>query len=107
MIAYKKEDYVSMARARVTAFQRIARELGPEHAITKMMGTLSHGRHQCEHGTDFGLREAVEEKGFLDGFFNCLNLWARDNDGKAQRVMLNHYPSGYSTSELSTKTVKR
>jgi len=96
---YSKDDYVYMAWKRKHAFQKIADELGKEHPVTKMMGTLAWGRHAGEHGPDFGLREAIYEMAFLDGFFEVLNLWTRDNDGKAQRVMLEHYPRGYESAK--------
>jgi hypothetical protein len=94
---YGANDYRHMVNIRTTAFQAIARKLGKDHSITKMMGTLAWGRFKCEGGPSGGLREAVEAKGFLDGSFDILNLWARDNDSKAQRIMLEIYPSGYKS----------
>lgn len=95
---FSAEDYRLMVRRRTSAFQTIAEKLGKVHPITKMMGTLAWGRFKKEFGPDGGgLREAVEAKGFLDGSFDILNLWARDNDPKAQRIMLNIYPSGYES----------
>jgi hypothetical protein len=97
MIAFSSDDFEHMARARIVAFKRIADALGENHAITKMMGGLAWGRYDCEPSpSNKGLRAGAEAKGFLDGYFASLNLWARDNDTKAQRVMLDLYPRGYS-----------
>ncbi len=96
MMNYKTEDYDWMAMKRRLAFQFIARKLGENHKITKMMGGLSHGRNDKEGNIEgHNLRSAVEEKGYLDGCFHILNLWARDNDRKAQKVLHEFYPSGY------------
>lgn len=92
---YSRADYDYMAGARRRAFQRIAGKLGKDHPVTKMMGGLSHGRHRAEQGPDGNLRTAVREMSFLDGYFDCLNLWARDNDPAAQRIMIDEYPHGY------------
>lgn len=96
---YKKADYEAMVRARIIAFTRIASELGEDHQITKMMGSLAWGRHGAEYGPGGGLKDAVEAFGFLNGFFACLNLWARDNDRKAQKMMLDNYPRGMEVAE--------
>jgi hypothetical protein len=97
MIAYSADDFAHMARLRVAAFRKIAEALGKNHAITKMMGGLAWGRYDCEpSASNKGLRAGAEAKGFLDGYFECLNLWARDNDPPAQRTMLDLYPRGYS-----------
>ena len=85
-----------MMRLRVHAFQQIADKLGKDHPITKMMGPRSYGRHPFETGPEVTLRNAIEGKASLDGAFDILNLWARDNDTEAQRVMLDIWPRGYS-----------
>lgn len=90
-----REEYDRLNGRRRYAFEQIAKALGKNHAITKMMGGLSYGRHRREQGVNGSLRKAAEELGFLDGYFDCLNLWARDHDSKAQQVMLGLYPSGY------------
>ncbi len=90
---FKKQDYDKMAVNRKIALMDIANKLGLEHPITKMMGSLAWGRHNAEQGPETSLRTAVREMAYLDGAFNVLNLWARDNDRKAQRIMLDLYPS--------------
>ena len=85
-----------MGRLRESALTQIARKRGKEHAITKMMGTAAWGRHPFETGPEQRLRNAVEYKAGLDGMFHILNLWARDNDRGAQRIMLDIYPTNYS-----------
>ena len=97
MNGYSKEDYLFMAQRRVSAFREIARKLGKEHAITKMMGTLAWGRHKAETGPQPTLCSAVAMVAFLDGYFDALNVWARDNDSGAQRIMLENYPTGYQS----------
>jgi hypothetical protein len=96
---YKKDDYNLMAHKRVYAFVSIARALGKDHAITKMMGSLAHGRHHFEQGPSGNLQTAVREMAALDGYFDCLNLWARDNDPKAQRVMNDLYPRSFESAK--------
>lgn len=91
---YSAEDYRYMSFIRIAAFETISRSLGEGHPITKMMGTLSYGRHKFEPGPDVNLRKAIAEYGFLEGYFDCLNTWARDNDSAAQRVMLRAWPRG-------------
>lgn len=95
MSDFSKNDYVMLEVGRKRAFQEIARRLGKEHAITKMMGTLAWGRYKGESGTNTGLRAAVYAVGFLDGFFDALNLWARDHDTNAQQVMLSCYSTSF------------
>lgn len=100
---YSKDDYALMYLKRKSALQKIADKLGKDHQITKMMGTMAWGRNNSEPGVSAGLREYVEAKGFLDGAFNILNLWARDNDLNAQRIMLSVYPSGYESDSSERK----
>ena len=86
-----------MAAKRRTAFRQIARKLGKEHAITEMMGNLAWGRGDFEGGMDSGLQDAIREMSALDGAFSILNLWARDHDTKAQRIMLDLYPMRFES----------
>jgi hypothetical protein len=97
LISYKKEDWNHMARRRMIAFENIAKALGPKHEITKMMGARAWGRHNFEQGPDGTLQTAVRDMSSLDGAFDILNTWARDNDHKAQRIMLNLYPRGFES----------
>lgn len=92
---YKKDDYNYMASLRRSAFVQIASKLGPDHKITQLMGCMSYGRNDVEQGQQGNLQTAVRETAFLDGCFHILNVWARDNAPKAQKV-LNLYPRGYS-----------
>ena len=93
---HKKEDYNQAAQRKVYAMQKIAKTLGEDHSLTKMMGSLAWGRHKAEQGPEGNLQTAIIEMAFLDGYFAALNRWARDNDTKAQRIMLNIYPLGFS-----------
>ena len=86
-----------MAWLRRRAFVMIAQKLGAEHTITKMMGCMSYGRNNAEQGPTSNLQGAIREVSFLDGCFWVLNLWARDNDDNAQKVMLELYPRGYTS----------
>lgn len=95
-MSYSQRDYEHMGQRREAAFSAIARKLGKDHAITKMMGTLSYGRHHAEIGPDSNLRKEIERFAFLNGYFDCLNHWARDHDPKAQRIMLDLWPGSYS-----------
>lgn len=91
---FSKDDYRSFNAQRVRAFTQIARDLGPDHAITRMMGSLAWGRSEAEQGPESSLRSVVEEFGYLNGYFAALNRWARDNDEAVQRVMLDRWPRG-------------
>jgi calcineurin-like phosphoesterase family protein len=94
-LRYKKEDYEWMAMKRRVALQNIANELGGKHEIVKLMGNLTYGRSNFEHGPDYGLQDAVREMSALDGVFDVLNRWALMHDQKAQRVLLKHYPRSF------------
>ncbi|MBK6616320.1 hypothetical protein [Ottowia sp.] len=89
---YGKRDYNIMAGKRVAAFVAIARKLGKEHPITKMMGARAWGRHGFEQGPTSTLRTAIREVAALDGAFDVINQWACDNDAAAQRVLRELYP---------------
>jgi hypothetical protein len=95
---YKKEDYQHMARIRVVAFKEIAKRLGKEHPITRMMGSLAWGRHDWEQGPQPNLHGAIGELYALNGVFSVLNAWARDHDSGAQRLMLSLWPRGFESS---------
>lgn len=94
MVTFDRKHYDGLSDDRIRAFRKIADELGKDHPITRMMGTLAWGRFKAEQGPGGTLRTAVEAYGFLNGYFDALNHWARDNDRDAQRVMLRHWPSG-------------
>jgi hypothetical protein len=87
-----KGEVATLVRARLRSFQAIAEALGKEHTITKMMGNLAWGRHDAEWGPGGDhLRAVSYALGYLDGCFSILNMWARDNDHKAQGVMTKAY----------------
>lgn len=92
---YTKEDYLVMANERRWAFQKIAKELGKDHQITKMMGTLAWGRHEAEQGPQPTLHSAIREMSFLDGYCHCIRLWARDNDYNAMKIINDIYPRSW------------
>lgn len=92
---YNKDDYNYMAAIRKNAFVKIANKLGKEHPITKMMGSLAWGRHNAEQGVEGNLHTAIREMAYLDGFYDCLNLWMRDNDRGTQHLIRDMYPRNY------------
>jgi hypothetical protein len=96
---YKREDYKYMARLRIAAFQKIADRLGKIHPITIMMGGRSYGRHKFEQGPEKSLQKAIIEMASLDGAFDILNTWARNNDLAAQKIMLEEYPQGFAKNK--------
>lgn len=100
MARHKREEIESYSAAKVRAFQQIARTLGKDHPITKMMGSLAWGRSHAERGPDSTAQDVAVEFGYLQGYFDALNFWARDHDAKAQRVMRRLWPSGYRTKPL-------
>ena len=90
---YDKAHYRALASRKILAFKDIAKELG-----VKMMGSRAWGRHSHEEGASGNLRTAIFEVGSLDGAFDILNTWARDNDRDAQKIMLKIYPLNWSLS---------
>lgn len=102
-VNYTKEDYNYMAIKRRNAFCKIAEALGKNHPITKMMGTLAWGRHNFEQGPQGNLRTAIREMSALDGMFTILNIWARDNDTKAQQIMLGIYSMSFEEDPRKVK----
>jgi hypothetical protein len=84
----KKEDYNRMAREKLWKFQQIAKALGKDHPITKMMGSRAWGRHNFEQGVEGTLHSAITESASLSGAFDVINTWAHDNDYNAQQTIL-------------------
>lgn len=94
MSGYRKDDYNYMANRRKSAFTEMAKQFGKDHPITKMMGSLAWGRNGAEQGPNGTLQTAIREYAYLEGYFSCLNLWARDHDRAAQQTMLDLWPRG-------------
>ncbi len=92
----KKEQYLLCIRKKTRAFTEIANLLGKEHPITKMMGSLAWGRHSFETGPQPNLQDAVYAVGALNGMFQIINTWARDNDPDAQNKIIKLYPQGFN-----------
>lgn len=84
----KKADWIVRGAKKEAAFTEIARLLGENHRITRMMGTLAWGRHTWELGPNPLQVAAIRRDAALDGYFSALNLWARDNDQEAQKIMI-------------------
>jgi hypothetical protein len=91
-----KHEWEMLAARRKHGFRKIAETLGESHSITRMMGSLAWGRSAADFGPDGGLQDVIRQASFMDGFFDCLNLWARDNDAEAQRVMLRFYSKSFA-----------
>ena len=83
-----KAEWQTLAWERRKWLQDIAKALGKEHPVTKMMGSLAWGRHNWESGPTPTLQSAIQEAAAVGGVFYILNLWARDNNMEAQRRML-------------------
>lgn len=91
---FKKEEYNTVARVKVGAMFKIAKALGEDHAITKLMGSFAWGRHDAEQGPDSNLQTAIREMAFVDGYYKALVRWASINDRKALKIMVEIYPQG-------------
>ena len=87
MIDWKKDEYNAAARRLLWKFQQIAKALGKDHPITKMMGSRAWGRHNYEQGPEGNLRTAIREYASLLGAFDVMNKWVHDNDYDAQKIM--------------------
>jgi hypothetical protein len=98
-VRYTKDDYLAMANERRAAFRKIADKLGKDHVITKMMGSLAWGRHDAEQGPAPSLASAIREMAYLDGYFHCLKLYARDHEYNVLRLMNDIYPFGWKSVE--------
>lgn len=91
------DEMAALSNIRERAFKAIADALGKDHAITRAMGPLAWGRHEFQGGPDDkGVRYEALKLGYLIGRFDSLNIWARDNDALAQRVMLKLWPHSWS-----------
>ena len=91
---FTKNDYAHSLWMKVQGFQAIALALPKGHTVTKMMGTLAWGRNHFETSPDALKDHYVRAVGAMDGYFDCLNRWARDHDTIAQKTMLDLYPRG-------------
>lgn len=93
-----KDEWGAIANARIRTFIEVARILGKAHPLTQRMGTLAWGRHSAETSTPT-LASTIYIAGYLEGYYNCLNVWARDYAPEAQRVLINawhqYQASGY------------
>ena len=87
----KKENWILEGQCRIYALQAIAKKLGKEHPVTKMLGSLAWGRHEWEYGSRANLQAAIILASAMDGVYHTINLWARDNDKKAQNIIITTY----------------
>lgn len=87
----KKDDWNRLASQRRHALQQIASDLGKDHQITQMMGAMAWGKNNAEQGPEGTLQTAINEAAYLEGAFHILNLWARDNDFKAQNILIKRW----------------
>lgn len=88
---WTKPEWEEVLRKRELAFAEISRELGKEHPVIKMMGSLAWGRHSWEFGPGHNLQDVIVAASALDGVFQTLNIWCRDNDYEAQRKLIRIY----------------
>lgn len=87
-------ELASQVRQKESAFKAIADALGKKHPVTAMMGELAWGRYEAESSVSSPharLRPLLMAHGYLDGCFHILNLWTRDNDRDAQKLMHKHW----------------
>ena len=82
-----REEWETLASRRGRSLWQICQELGDDHTITKMLGSLAWHRHEWETSTP-NLQSTIVEAAALEGVFSVINLWARDNDPEAQRKIL-------------------
>lgn len=90
----KKEEWILRGNELERKFRSIAETLGKEHPLVTMMGELAWGRHNWELGVAAYLEQAIKRVGALEGYFEAMNIWARDNQPEAQRVMLKIWYGG-------------
>jgi len=85
----KKLEWLAEGSKYESCFQKIAKQLGKEHEITKMLGSLAWGRHHWElTGTAPGLESSIRRASALAGYFQAINTWAGLHDSTAQRTIL-------------------
>lgn len=91
-MTWTKEEYKRRERAAVRAFVNTAKELGKGHSMTRLMGSLAWGRHPFERGpSDQGLKDCIYAAAGLDGMYQVLNMWGREYDTAAQRVLIDQW----------------
>ena len=76
---------------RTRALERVATILGKDHLLTKRMGAYAWGRCHAEQGPHCTLQGYIRHASILEGFYDCLNLWARDHDQAAQRILIQEW----------------
>ena len=86
-----KQEWIRAGEGRIEAFRLICKQLGKDHAVTKMLGSLAWGRHPWETGSHVTLENSIVLASALDGVYETINLWARDHDGKAQNTIIDIY----------------
>ena len=87
----KREQWLKEGYLRQRALQKIAEKLGKGHPVTKMLGSLAWGRHNWETGPRATLQGAICLASAMDGVYHTINMWARDNDKKAQDIIIKIY----------------
>jgi len=86
-----KAQWIQEGYLREKALRAIAGKLGKGHAVTEMMGGLAWGRHAWEMGPRSTLQGAIILAAAMEGIYHTINLWARDNDRKAQDIIIKTY----------------
>ena len=89
--AMNKEQWIELGNKRQQALQCIAEQLGKEHTVTKMLGSLARGRHNWETGPNRTLQSSIVLAAALDGVYETINIWARDHDCRAHDIIINTY----------------
>ncbi len=84
-----KVEYQSRINAYTSAFTEVARSLGTDHAMTKIMGGLAWGRYDPEGGPDQqGVKALAVRYGFLLGCERMLVSWCNANGEYGARCLL-------------------
>lgn len=89
-MSWSKEEYAKAEHAYVSAFQDVAKKLGEDHQMVKLMGGLAWGRHEQQGGPDSNnLRDRAVAYGYVHGCERMMVKWCNlVGDEGARRILI-------------------
>ena len=89
MSGWTKDQYANAEHAYMVALQDVAKQLGEDHPVTKLMGGFAWGRHEKQGGPDSNnLRDRAVAYGYVVGCERMLIKFCNHiGDTDARRVI--------------------